>query len=85
MPGWIARSYVWPEELSRIWGHLEGMRGGIIGIVGLQGVGKSSALQAIYGSRVEEEGRRRAGETEAEDRLHNMRTALFCPLSNEYF
>lgn len=70
VPGWIARSYVWPEELSRIWDHLEDMRGGTIGIIGLQGVGKSSALQAIYGSRVEQEERER-------DRLLSTCTVLF--------
>jgi hypothetical protein len=34
------------------------MNGGIIGLVGLQGVGKSSALQAIFRSRIEQANRR---------------------------
>ena len=29
VPGWVAKSYVWPEELSPIWDHLEDMRGGV--------------------------------------------------------
>jgi hypothetical protein len=37
------------------------MEKGLIGIVGLQGVGKSSALQAIYQRRVEQEDGQRAG------------------------
>jgi hypothetical protein len=47
VPGWIVKSYVWPEELSRIWDHLEDMRGGVVGVVGLQGVGKRCVLRAL--------------------------------------
>jgi len=52
---WINHWYVRPDAVRRIQRLLENMRGGIIGLVGRQGVGKSSALQAIYVSRMETE------------------------------
>jgi hypothetical protein len=64
-PGWIGHYYVWPDELRGIWDQLGDTRGGIIGIVGLQGVGKSSALQAIYRSRIEQEDAQRALDPDA--------------------
>ena len=39
--------YVWPKAVTEIWHQLEHMKGGIVGLVGLQGVGKSSALIAL--------------------------------------
>jgi len=42
-----SRFYVWPESLSRISEQLRRTEGCIIGVVGLQGVGKSSALLAL--------------------------------------
>jgi ABC-type sugar transport system ATPase subunit len=54
-PSWIGEHYVWPDELRKIWDQLGDTSGGIIGVVGLQGVGKSSALQAIYGCRIEQD------------------------------
>jgi len=53
--GWVTRWYVWPDAVRRIERRLETMRGGVVGLVGRQGVGKSSALQAIYVSRIEAE------------------------------
>ncbi len=41
--GW----YVWPDAVSRIFRQLSTMSGAIIGLVGLQGVGKSSALAVM--------------------------------------
>ena len=48
---WIFYWYVWPYVVREIIHKLETMNGGIIGLVGLQGVGKSSALQAIQAGR----------------------------------
>jgi GTPase SAR1 family protein len=45
--GWIDEWYVWPEELNIVLRKLSVMSGGVIGLIGLQGVGKSSALYAI--------------------------------------
>jgi hypothetical protein len=74
-PGWFAKSYVWPDELSRIWDDLKRMQKGLIGIVGLQGVGKSSALQAIYQRRLEQEDQQGARKnrvaTSAPQHAHN--------------
>jgi hypothetical protein len=65
IPGWVSTHYVWPDELRGIWDQLADTRGGLIGIVGLQGVGKSSALQAIYRSRIEQDDAQRAKDPEA--------------------
>jgi hypothetical protein len=65
IPGWVNAHYVWPDELWGIWDQLEDTSGGLIGIVGLQGVGKSSALQAVYRSRIEEDDGQRAQDPEA--------------------
>jgi ABC-type dipeptide/oligopeptide/nickel transport system ATPase component len=43
---------VLPDAVREIIHKLETMNGGIFGLVGLQGVGKSSALQAIFRSRI---------------------------------
>jgi hypothetical protein len=48
---WIGGWYVCPDAISRIIKQLETMRGGIIGLIGLQGVGKSNALYEIYAAR----------------------------------
>jgi len=47
-PDWVAGWYVWPEAVLRVQHQLETMKAGIIGLVGLQGVGKSSALRALH-------------------------------------
>ena len=44
--------YVWPDAVREVIQKLETMSGGIIGLVGLQGVGKSSALLAIESGRM---------------------------------
>ncbi len=44
---YASRFYVWQESLSRIREQLRCTEGCIIGIVGLQGIGKSSALLAL--------------------------------------
>jgi len=49
---WISYGYVWPDAVSRVLRQLEIMQGGIIGLVGLQGVGKSSALLAILTAKL---------------------------------
>jgi ABC-type sugar transport system ATPase subunit len=46
--GWIDEFYVEPDSVRRVLRQLDMMKGGVIGLVGLQGVGKSSALTAIY-------------------------------------
>jgi hypothetical protein len=50
--GWVFYWYVWPDAVREVIHKLETMSGGIIGLVGLQGVGKSSALQAILKKRI---------------------------------
>ena len=49
---WVFHWYVWPDAVREIIHKLETMSGGIIGLVGLQGVGKSSALLAIEAGRM---------------------------------
>jgi hypothetical protein len=49
---WVFYWYVWPDAVREIIHKLETMNGGIIGLVGLQGIGKSSALLAIAGGRM---------------------------------
>ena len=64
---------MWPESILQILHRLENMRGGIIGLIGLQGVGKSSALSALYYSRVQKEGKRQQAEV---DRLADQISAV---------
>jgi hypothetical protein len=49
---WVFYWYVWPDSVREIIHKLETMSGGIIGLVGFQGVGKSSALLAILAGRM---------------------------------
>jgi len=49
---WVLHWYVLPDVVREIIRKLETMSGGIIGLVGLQGVGKSSALLAIEAGRM---------------------------------
>jgi len=44
---WIARWYVWPQAVGHVYRHLKTAERSIIGLVGLQGSGKTSALTAI--------------------------------------
>jgi len=44
---WTTQWYVWPDPVRRLARELNFMRGGVIVLIGLQGVGKSSALKAI--------------------------------------
>ena len=62
--------YVWPKSILQILHRLEHMRGGIIGLLGLQGVGKSSALSALYHTRVQKEGRRTLNAVEKENTIN---------------
>jgi hypothetical protein len=62
---WVLHWYVLPDSVREIIHKLETMNGGIFGLVGLQGVGKSGALQAIYRSRIEQVDRRRAEDPDA--------------------
>ena len=47
-PDWLRYSYVVPDVLSDIARELVDTRRGLIGLVGQQGVGKSSALMALF-------------------------------------
>ncbi len=47
-PDWVTGWYVWPQAVVRVQHQLETMKAGIISLVGLQGVGKSSALRALH-------------------------------------
>jgi len=49
---WVFYWCVWPDPVRETIHKLETMNGGIIGPVGLQGVGKSSALLAIESERM---------------------------------
>jgi len=49
---WVFRWYVWPDAVREIIHKLETASGGIFGLVGFQGVGKSSALLAILIGRM---------------------------------
>jgi hypothetical protein len=62
---WVFYWYVWPDTVREVIHKLETTNGGIIGLVGLQGVGKSGALQAIYRSRIEQVDRQRAEDPDA--------------------
>ena len=55
---WVSDWYVRPDAVHEIVHKLETTSGGIFGLVGFQGVGKSSALQAIFRSRIEQANRR---------------------------
>ncbi|OGD53027.1 hypothetical protein A3K80_03815 [Candidatus Bathyarchaeota archaeon RBG_13_38_9] len=44
---WINEWYVWPSSIAQLLEKLESMEGCIIGLIGFQGVGKSSALLAL--------------------------------------
>jgi len=57
--GWVSSWYVWPSAVQEMLHKLETTSGGIFGLVGFQGVGKSSALQAIFRNRVEQADRQR--------------------------
>ena len=77
---WIAGSYVCPDGVAKIWHRLETMKGGIVGLVGLQGVGKSSALLFIYMGKLlsaQEERRRASKQQKGPDRLDEGDVILF--------
>jgi len=61
--------YVWPKAVLKILNRLNSVQGGVIGLVGFQGVGKSSALRALYEARIlkAEEERRVTTRQEAAD------------------
>jgi len=46
-PGWIWDAYVMPAEVGHLSTQLQSLHGALIGLVGFQGVGKSSALLAL--------------------------------------
>ena len=46
--GWIRESYVCPDEIARLAQQKDNERPDLIGLVGAQGVGKSSALTALH-------------------------------------
>jgi hypothetical protein len=84
---WVLHWYVWPDTVREVIHKLETMSGGIVGLVGLQGVGKSSALQAIFRSRIEQADRQwqESGEEGPVPR-HTYRIVLFkWPRESELF
>jgi len=54
---WITRWYIWPPAVGQIYRHLKTAEGSIVGLVGLQGSGKTSALTAIMIGLILEESR----------------------------
>ena len=46
-PTWIRDGYVMPDTVARLLAHLRTVHGSVVGLVGFQGVGKSSALLAL--------------------------------------
>jgi len=49
---WVFYWYMWPDAIREIIRKLETTSGGVFGLVGFQGVGKSSALLAILSGRM---------------------------------
>jgi hypothetical protein len=47
-PAWTRDFYVCPPEVSRLARQIDSITCGLIGLVGAQGIGKSSALMALY-------------------------------------
>ena len=47
-PSWFVNYYVWPEGVQRVKRLLQIMNKGIVCLVGLQGIGKTSALRALF-------------------------------------
>ena len=76
---WVLHWYVLPDAVREIIHKLETMNGGIFGLVGFQGVGKSGALQAIFRSRIEQVHRQRAEGPDAKGPVpgHAYRIVLF--------
>ena len=54
-PTWFAYYYIWPSAIRQLLYQLEHMKGGLIALVGFQGVGKTSALHAIHGMKIIQE------------------------------
>ena len=77
---WIANWYVWPDAAARIYRELKSMSGGVIGLIGLQGVRKSSALLAITLAELvmeNEAQRKTSNRKKANSTLHEHSTVLF--------
>jgi hypothetical protein len=47
-PAWTRDFYVCPAEVANLAHQIDSIGGGLIGLVGTQGIGKSSALMALY-------------------------------------
>jgi hypothetical protein len=47
-PGWFVDRYFWPESIQRARRLLKASTKGLVCVVGLQGIGKTSALRALY-------------------------------------
>ena len=47
-PAWTRDFYVCPAEIANLAHQIDSFGGGLIGLVGAQGIGKSSALRALY-------------------------------------
>jgi hypothetical protein len=75
---WVFHWYVWPDAVREIIRKLETTSGEIFGLVGFQRVGKSSALQAIFRSRIEQADRQwREGGEKGPVPRHTYRIVLF--------
>ena len=62
-PGWFVNWYFWPESVQRVRRLLRTTTKGLVCVVGLQGIGKTSALRALYFSHVRSEDRVRVSYT----------------------
>jgi len=46
--GWVMYRYIWPDSVQRVKRLLQTMTKGIVCLAGLQGIGKTSALRALF-------------------------------------
>jgi len=55
--GWVIYRYIWPESVQRVKRLLQTMTKGIVCLAGLQGIGKTSALRALFYDNVHRQNR----------------------------
>jgi len=78
--GWVVRWYVPPKAVSQVSRELKDVRGSVIGLLGVQGVGKSSALLYLLMTMViqeKEEQEKTSKRKEADSPRHEYGTIFF--------
>jgi len=76
-PAWFVHWYVWPNAVRQLLHQLNNMKGGLIALVGFQGVGKSSALNAIHIGKICEESVEYRKKYKSEKPSNRYSTTLF--------